>query len=120
MLQYEYIDIVEHKEIKQATHKYLCEQDDFTMWLDQHYQLIDDKKQFVRLKDMCNLYKETFLKIGSKEYRRMNMARFLEKLQENIKWKSIVHDRFKDDHKGSKRFVGVVSSKNDSDDSDED
>lgn len=120
MLHYEYIDIVEHKEIKQATHKYLCEQDDFTMWLDQHYQLIEDKTQFVRLKDMCNLYKETFLKVGSKEYRRMNMARFLEKLQENIKWKSIVHERFKTDHKPCQRFVGVVLNKSDSDNSDED
>jgi phage/plasmid-associated DNA primase len=106
LLQYDYVDIYEPKKVKDDTFKYLCENDDFTMWLDQHYTLVGDKKKTVKLKAMCHNYKETFLRIGSREYKKMSPDRFLEKLQENIKWKHVVNERFKSNTKGN-WFVGI-------------
>ena len=101
LLTFDYIDIHEPKSIQDSTYDYLCENDDFTHWLDTNYTLKDsdnkpDDQCTVKLKDMCSHYKERFLHQGSREYRHLTVAKFLEKLQENIRWKHIVRQRFKD------------------------
>ena len=100
LLTYDYIDIYEPKSIQDSTYDYLCENDDFTHWLDNNYTLkdVDDKpddKCTVKLNDMCKHYKERFLHQGSREYRHLTVSKFLEKLEENIRWKHIVRQRFK-------------------------
>ena len=123
LLTFDYIDIHEPKSIQDSTYDYLCENDDFTHWLDTNYTLKDsddkpDDKCNVKLKDMCSHYKERFLHQGSREYRHLTVAKFLEKLQENIRWKHIVRQRFKDRYqrKGVQLrsvFIGMEQKYND-------
>jgi phage/plasmid-associated DNA primase len=123
LLTFDYIDIYEPKSIQDSTYDYLCENDDFTHWLDTNYTLKDsddkpDDKCTVKLKDMCSHYKERFLHQGSREYRHLTVAKFLEKLQENIRWKHIVRQRFKDRYqrKGVQLrsvFIGMEQRYND-------
>ena len=118
LLQYDYIDIYEPKEVRDATFDYLCESDDFTAWLDQHFEVTDNKKDIMKLKEMCSLYKDTYLKMGSREYRKMTAAKFLEKLQENIKWKHIVDEHYH--AKKTNYFTCVKIATNEDSDSDSD
>ena len=113
LLTYDYIDIYEPKSIQDSTYDYLCENDDFTHWLDNNYTLkdVDDKpddKCTVKLNDMCKHYKERFLHQGSREYRHLTVSKFLEKLEENIRWKHIVRQRFKDRHRAKGANVRQV------------
>ena len=122
LMQFNYIDIYQPPCVRKATYDYLCENDDFTLWLDQHYTLVDDKKQTIKLKAMCNNYKESFLRAGSREYRKLTKERFLEKLKENIKWKDVVSEKYVDNTKGQ-WFTGIcekITDDNDSDDEDAD
>ena len=78
--------------------------------------LVDDKKKTVKLSAICSKYKETFLRLGSREYKKMTHDRFLEKLKENIKWRDVVNERYDDDPK-KKCFVGVEEKDCDDDES---
>ena len=104
--QFPFTDVYQPPCVREATYSYLCENDDFTIWLDQHYVLVDDKKKTMKLSAICSKYKETFLRLGSREYKKMTHDRFLEKLKENIKWRDVVNERY-DDHSKKKWFVGV-------------
>ncbi len=93
-------DIVEPKSIQQATFDYLCENDEFTNWLDSRYTRVNDangkpdRASRIKLKDMCRDYKEKFLHPGSREYRQVTTDKFLVKLTENIKWKHTIKQCF--------------------------
>ena len=107
--EYKYVDIYQPPCVRKAMYDYMCENDDFTLWLDQHYTLVDKvtwSHKIVKLSKMCSNYKETFLRLGSREYKKMTHDRFLEKLKENIKWRDVVNERY-DDHSKKKWFVGV-------------
>jgi hypothetical protein len=87
---------------RRSTYDYLCENDDFTRWLDDHFRKLDDEngkpdgRKCVKLKQMCSLFKDRYLRQGSRENRQMTVENFLERLQENIKWKHIVRQRYKE------------------------
>jgi phage/plasmid-associated DNA primase len=129
LCQYDYVDLHIPPCVRKATYDYLCENDDFTCWLDQHYTLlaepesVEDKKswrkQTIKLRSMCSLYKETFLRVGSREYRKLTQEKFLEKLKENIKYKSIVAERFTENARG-RWFVGIEEKYGEDDASDTD
>jgi hypothetical protein len=67
---------------------------------------------------MCNNYKESFLRAGSREYKKMTPDRFIEKLKENIKWKDVVSERYKSNPRGN-WFIGICEKVSDDVDSDE-
>jgi len=117
LMQFSYIDVYQPDCVKMATYNYLCENDDFTVWLDQKYTLVDEKKKILKLSAMCANYKESFLKNGSREYKKMTPDRFLEKLKENIKWRDVVNERYNSNPKVGKWFVGIEEKEEDDDDS---
>ena len=120
LLQYDYIDVYIPACVRKDTYDYLCENDDFTVWIEQHYELVEDKKKTVKLSAMCKRYKETFLRVGSREYKKMTAVRFLEKLKENIKGKEIVAERYKEHEVKGKWFVGMGEKPLDESDSEGD
>ena len=114
LLKFDYIDVYQPDCVRKATYDYLCENDDLTCWLDQHYEIVDSKYE-VKLSAMCRNYKETYLKIGSRAYRQMTHQKFLELLKENLKYKSVVAERF-DSKQKRLCFVGLKEKEDDSDD----
>ena len=71
---------------------------------------------------MLDYYKTNFLKDGSRASRQMTMNKFVEMLEMNIKWKSIMSKHYKPrDKKGGHRLEWVRMKNEDySDESDED
>ena len=61
---------------------------------DQHKNTKIDYTKRVKLKDMCNTYKCTYLNQNSRAYRLLTRDKFLQMLKEDIKWSEIVRERF--------------------------
>ena len=131
LMRYDYTTVHEPKCIQQSTYEYLCENDDFTRWLDDHFAVVDradgkpDPTRVIKLREMCALFKEKYLRQGSREYRQMTADKFLRKLQENIKWKHIVRQRYKERSRSEGSsvrmvFVGMQQSRDEDEDATDD
>jgi len=135
LMTYTYTQIYEPVSIKKATHNYLCENSDFTNFMDENFKIADtedkedqhkntkiDYTKRVKLKDMCNTYKCTYLNQNSRAYRLLTRDKFLQMLKEDIKWSEIVRERFieryrnkEEDIDESKVFIGLTECCSESD-----
>ena len=84
-----------------------------------------DPTRVIKLREMCALFKEKYLRQGSREYRQMTADKFLRKLQENIKWKHIVRQRYKERSRSEGSsvrmvFVGMQQSRDEDEDATDD
>lgn len=86
LLRYDYTKIYEPQSVRDATKKYLLENDDFSIFMDKYYEKNNDK-DFVPIKEMMKLYRNNYLKIGTRAHKQMTKKKFEELLTENLFWK---------------------------------
>jgi len=85
--------------IHQETMKYFLCSDDFISWFDNHYELTEDEKDFVSLKEMLDCYK--YASRSKKEKKEFTRKTFRETFETNIKFKGMgqwFRDRIKVDN----------------------
>lgn len=105
LLGYKYIDIYEPECIRKDTYKYLCENDPFTAWLDSQFELTEDPNDIVSMKTMTQMYKDTYLRQGTRAYRTHTKDTMIGLLNDNLKWKHIFALHYKDRRKIGEKEV---------------
>ena len=98
LLKFDYLDIYEPQSVRDATREYLMDNDEFSIFMDNFFEETTDKKDFVSIKEMTNIYKNHHLKPGTREYRGVTKKKFMDLMKGNIKWNKKFMLNYKDRH----------------------
>jgi hypothetical protein len=103
LLQSDYIDIYEPTCVREETYKYLCDNDPFTAWMDATFEVTNDKNDIVSIKEITSMYKQLYLRAGTRAFKTHTKEIMLSLIDDNLKWKHNMalyyKDRFKLDGK---------------------
>jgi phage/plasmid-associated DNA primase len=109
LLKYDYTEIYEPESIREATRRYLLDNDDFSIFMEKYYERTEDEEDYVTIMELTSNYKNNYLKQGTKAYRQMSKKKFLELMKENLFWKHIYNQKYKERYrKNGKDILGVI------------
>jgi len=87
LLQSNYLDIYEPACVRDETYRYLCDNDPFTAWMDATFEITNNKTDMVSIKTITSMYKELYLRAGTRAFKTHTKEIMLSLIDDNLKWK---------------------------------